>query len=67
MVSSWELEEPTECKTVTGKDSDRTAREFKVMMGEDADFAPDGAPDGAPDYPRLDEKAESVARNCNSG
>ncbi len=63
MVSSWELEEPTECKTVTGKDSDRTAREFKVMMGEDADFAPDGARD----YPRLDEKAESVARNCNSG
>ena len=40
MVSSWELEEPTECKTVTGKDSDRTAREFKVMMGEDADLRP---------------------------
>jgi hypothetical protein len=63
MVSSWELEEPTECKTVTGKDNDRTAREFKVMMGEDGDFAPDGARD----YPRLDEKAESAARNCNSG
>lgn len=38
MVSSWELEQPTEYRTMTRKDSSRTTREIKAMMGEDGEF-----------------------------
>jgi putative transposase len=38
MVSSWEQQQPTEYRTMTQKESNRTAREIKALMREDGEF-----------------------------
>ena len=37
-LGATEQQQPTEYQTITRKDSNRTVREFKAMMGEEGDF-----------------------------
>src|SRR5262245_46412518 len=38
MVSSWELKQPTENRTMTRKDTNRKVSQIKAMMAEDGEF-----------------------------
>jgi transposase-like protein len=38
MVSSWELEVPTEYRTMTREDNNQRVSQIKAMMAEDGDF-----------------------------
>ena len=38
MVSSWSVKQPTEYRTMTRKDSNRTAKEIKAMIAGDGEF-----------------------------